>query len=271
MHSVYLAHYGTGGMKWGQRRYQNKDGSLTPLGRVHYGVGAARTAAGNAAKKTGHALAAGAKKTGSAVRKAVAPTNEELQARLDQKQARLRQRDQRRYLRQALKSDKVIEDNNKDDRSEAKGQHKRFSDMSDSELNARINRLQKEIQLADLERTKNMGPTRRMIDSAIRSGLKAGVSDAVKSTAKNIGANALASAFGDMASDKGKKNKNDNNGDSDGGKKSKNDQNESSWAKRKRNADEKLAALKSEEDLYRYMHPKYDDDESSEKKKSGKK
>lgn len=31
-----LAHYGAKGQKWGERRYQNKDGSLTPLGRAHY-------------------------------------------------------------------------------------------------------------------------------------------------------------------------------------------------------------------------------------------
>lgn len=29
-------------MHWGERRYQNEDGSLTPLGREHYGVGKAR-------------------------------------------------------------------------------------------------------------------------------------------------------------------------------------------------------------------------------------
>lgn len=32
----YLSHYGILGMKWGIRRYQNKDGSLTEVGKRHY-------------------------------------------------------------------------------------------------------------------------------------------------------------------------------------------------------------------------------------------
>ena len=35
----YLAHHGILGMKWGVRRYQNKDGTLTPEGRKRYGDG----------------------------------------------------------------------------------------------------------------------------------------------------------------------------------------------------------------------------------------
>lgn len=35
--SDYLSHYGIKGMKWGIRRYQNKDGSLTAAGKFRYG------------------------------------------------------------------------------------------------------------------------------------------------------------------------------------------------------------------------------------------
>ena len=39
-----LKHYGTIGMKWGIRRYQNPDGTLTPEGRIRYGVKSAADA-----------------------------------------------------------------------------------------------------------------------------------------------------------------------------------------------------------------------------------
>lgn len=37
-----LEHFQVKGAKWGHRRWQNADGSLTPAGRIHYGVGPAR-------------------------------------------------------------------------------------------------------------------------------------------------------------------------------------------------------------------------------------
>lgn len=40
--SYELEHSGILGQKWGRRRFQYKDGSLTPAGRSRYGVGKAR-------------------------------------------------------------------------------------------------------------------------------------------------------------------------------------------------------------------------------------
>ena len=39
MNKVYIAHHGIFGQKWGRRRYQNKDGSLTPAGELRYNKG----------------------------------------------------------------------------------------------------------------------------------------------------------------------------------------------------------------------------------------
>lgn len=49
----HLMHYGTKGMKWGRRRYQNPDGSLTAAGRVRYGVSNAYRSARDSIRRAG--------------------------------------------------------------------------------------------------------------------------------------------------------------------------------------------------------------------------
>lgn len=51
---TYLAHHGILGMKWGVRRYQTKDGTLTATGKIRYGrkMTAQRKAAARKAAQT---------------------------------------------------------------------------------------------------------------------------------------------------------------------------------------------------------------------------
>lgn len=89
----YLAHHGVKGQKHGERRYQNPDGSLTPLGRVHYGVGEARKKAVDAAKSVGKVI----KKTPGNVNKSVKKTLSELKA--DRKAAKAASHQRRRQVK----------------------------------------------------------------------------------------------------------------------------------------------------------------------------
>ena len=110
-----LMHWGIKGMKWGVRRYQNKDGSLTPAGKKRYDKEMAKL-------KEEEKIAKNKLKT----------------------QAKLNKLDEKRKEVEALKRGKPIAKSTK--------QHSKPSvkDMSDEELRQTVNRLLMEQQYAKL-------------------------------------------------------------------------------------------------------------------------
>lgn len=65
----HLMHYGTKGMKWGLRRYQNLDGSLTAAGRVRYGVSNAYSRARSGVRSAGNRTSSWYKKNKKTIKK----------------------------------------------------------------------------------------------------------------------------------------------------------------------------------------------------------
>ena len=110
-----LMHWGIKGMKWGVRRYQNKDGSLTPAGKKRYDKEMAKL-------KEEEKIAKNKLRT----------------------QAKLNKLDEKRKEVEALKSGKPIT------KSTKRPSKPSVKDMSDEELRQTVNRLLMEQQYAKL-------------------------------------------------------------------------------------------------------------------------
>lgn len=124
MNNRVLMHHGTKGMKWGVRRYQNKDGSLTPAGQKRY----ERDQRENAGKKKGN-------KVGQADPNRWVKEDMERTKRLA---------DSSTHMTNELKkiNDKAIKDTPKVKMD--------LSEMSDQEMRAQINRALLERQYNDM-------------------------------------------------------------------------------------------------------------------------
>ena len=125
----FLMHHGTKGQKWGNRKYQNADGSLTPLGRLHYGVGNAKRAAGSAASKAG-----------AAIKKKINPSDSDLQ----EKYQKALHKQRRKELKDATNNAKRA----------SKGKNKKIKNMTDEEVRQNIQRLQNEEYLKNLQKER---------------------------------------------------------------------------------------------------------------------
>ena len=148
MYSDELSHHGILGQRWGIRRYQKKDGSLTPAGLKRYGSEANF-------KKIQRAEAKAQKEAEKA--KYRAKTEAEI-AKINKKYK----------INKDDKSD-VKKDETKAKEGSSKPKAKSINEMTDDEIRARINRIQLENQLKSLtpvQQTKGQKFVKMVSDTA---------------------------------------------------------------------------------------------------------
>ncbi len=91
-----FCHSGIKNMKWGVRRFQNPDGSLTPAGRIRYGVGKAREKSASGAK---------AKVASSKDQERAAARAKRIEARQAKKDARIAEKNARKEAERKREQD----------------------------------------------------------------------------------------------------------------------------------------------------------------------
>ena len=202
--SEFLMHHGIKDMHWGTRRYQNSDGSLTPLGRIHYGVGKARSVV----EKAGRSAKSGMSKTGDAIRKKVKPTNEELQEKYDKAKEKLERKNIKNNIKNLGKKKKISDmtdeevsqyinrlnneriarqlELDKATQTQKNKKPKNISDMNDYELANYKRRLQEEREVRALEKDKKQGAVSKIFEEAAKKGLSMATNKLIDKAVDNI-------------------------------------------------------------------------------------
>lgn len=138
MSNVYLAHYGIPDQKWGVRRFQNEDGSLTPAGRERYGVGPER-----ASKKYSKAGMVGleAKYQAKRVVKSAKKTASDLSRQRRESVAASKQRRRQAKIERAERKEQIRKEKAEDlaRKIAARESKKSLSDLKDEFDEARMN------------------------------------------------------------------------------------------------------------------------------------
>ena len=160
MNENVLMHWGKKGMKWGVRRYQNKDGTLTPAGKKRYAQEMERL------KKEEKIL----------------KNKQRTKAQLDKLSAK----------EQEIKAMKKEVAGKKLDEPKVKPTPKKtVKDMTDEELNAAVNRMRLEKTYKELmteqnaaAKKANTSKGKAFVDSVWKNSLKPGLTEAGKEAVK---------------------------------------------------------------------------------------
>lgn len=146
-----LQHWGIKGMRWGQRRYQNKDGSLTPAGRKRY------TNPDGSLNEKGKKYVAKEKERLEAEKKVI--------SRQKRTNAKFDQLDKMRKENESLKNGKTKTED-EDDASQTP-KKKTTSELTDKELQDKVNRLRNEEAYRDLSKRLGSDGAKSELDMKI--------------------------------------------------------------------------------------------------------
>lgn len=165
MENKELQHHGIPGMKWGIRRYQNKDGSLTAAGKKRYEKELAKL-------KEEQRILNNKKKTQAKIDKLVA-----MRKNIDETKAELGETPKTSKIKEKFTQTK-----------EEKASKRKLKDLSDEELQAKINRIQMEKRYIELTSVPKE-------QAKVNKG-KSAVNDILSTSAKNIGGQLVTFAMG---------------------------------------------------------------------------
>lgn len=215
-YSDELQHWGIKGMRWGQRRYQNKDGSLTPAGKKRYNDEVAKLKAEEAKIAAAEKVAANKKKT---------------QAKIDKLDAKKQELEDRKKALKSKKSKDDSEEVREETPEEKKARLLKSSDpkelyrnkdlLTNNELQERVNRINLEAQLHSripvvepksgldyMEKAKNVIDKSTNLYKSVDNAYSAVTNSAIgKTVAKQLGIETPKKDFnlGDFMKDIGKK------------------------------------------------------------------
>lgn len=140
-----LTHHGTRGMKWGVRRYQNSDGSLTAEGRKRYGVGDGRDTRGGDRSATSETSPRKSRGTGtdSSGRSERVNKKEATKNKKTVNDEKTIKNDTNKQIEEK-KTESESEESKRSTGVKTSTEPKSLDEMSDKDLQARLNRMNNE-------------------------------------------------------------------------------------------------------------------------------
>lgn len=171
IYSDELTHHGVLGMKWGIRRYQNKDGSYKPGAEGRYAQKVGETPSVKKIKVDGKKITPSEDYVKSRAKKRQEMSDEELKTTVQRlnNEAQYEQNIAKLDPKEGLLSSKKVTSKESDDSKNAK-KHKAET-MTNAELKEAVERLEKEKRYNDLQRELE-SPAKRWFKDATSSILK---------------------------------------------------------------------------------------------------